>query len=420
MIPLPTPLPRVRAVHCDYRSSDEDVYQALKRATDPLDQALAKLSAARRIGIKFNQDWVQDRVIYHLGHRQQLVSDPVAQAVLRLLRERTRAEIFAIDVGVEGLMHQITDGSSTTLLPIFNEFDVPFIDGHTDGVKWVNVPGGGQMFERYPIPRSTAEADAIISVQKLKNHGFMGITLCTKNLFGLIPLQPAGRPRMYYHHLVRMPYMLADLGRIFNPILNIIDGLVTQAGAEWGPGDYPRICNVLAAGDQVVATDACGAYLMGHDPQADWLTPPFHRDRNALLIAAQSGFGTVNLEEIDFQSEVAAPVGEFFSRVLDSQEMVISWRKTTAEQGLYYLEHRLELADKHAGGYILLQMGEVRWSDPTGLIRISRRILSGDHPEQGMFLKFVDPDDAEGEHFEVYERTLKEVEALGVNAGGSQ
>ena len=48
----------VRAVHCDYRSSDEEVYQALKRATDPLDAAWEKLRKARRIGIKFNQDWV--------------------------------------------------------------------------------------------------------------------------------------------------------------------------------------------------------------------------------------------------------------------------------------------------------------------------------------------------------------------------
>ena len=53
---------------------------------------------------------------------------------------------------------------------------------------------------------------------------------------------------------------------------------------------------------------------MGHDPAADWLTPPFHRDRNALLVAAQSGFGTVNLNEIDFASELQpqAP-GIFYS-----------------------------------------------------------------------------------------------------------
>jgi len=294
----------------------------------------------------------------------------------------------------------------TNLLGVFNEFNLPYIDGHKDDVVWANVPGGGLMFKHYPIPRSCAEAGEIISVQKLKNHTFTGITLCLKNLFGLTQIQPRGRPRAYYHHLVRMPYMLADLGRIFNPALNIIDGLVTQAGEEWGKGEHPRICNTLIAGDQVIATDACAAALMGHDPQADWPTPPYHRDRNAILAAAESGFGTVDLRQIDFTSEVKAPVGEFYARQTDTREMNISWRKTMAEQGLYYRDHRDEFIERYRGQYILLQMGQVRWADPSGSVTTSRRLLAGDHPEQSMWLKFVDPAEEEQEHFEVYEKVL--------------
>jgi hypothetical protein len=36
----------------------------------------------------------------------------------------------------------------------------------------------------------------------------------------------------------------------------------------------------------------------------------------------------------------------------------------------------------------------------------SRRVISGDHPEQGIWMKYVEPHDPEGEHFEVYERML--------------
>ena len=403
---------RVRAVQCDYRASDEQVYQALKRATDPLEQAWEKLGRARRIAIKFNQDWPAARVVMHQGHRQQLVSDPVARATLRLLRERTQAELFAIDIGVEGLYQGTGLEACVTLMPLLKEFEVPYIFGHYEPVKWVPVPGGGQMFERYPLPQPLVEADEVISVQKLKNHMFMGVTLSLKNLFGLLPLEEHGRPRSYYHHLVRMPYMLADLGKILNPALNLIDGLVGQAGMEWGPGDNPRIGNTLVAGDQTIATDACATYLMGHDPQSDWLTPPFNRDRNALLVAAESGLGTVDLDKIDFQSEVTAPVAEFFTKALDSRETVISWRRTTAEQGLYYRDHRQEFVDKYAGQYILLQMGEVRWADPSGHIRISRRQLAGEHPNQAMWLKFVDPEEMEGEHFEVYEKTLETIPSI--------
>ncbi|HEY3291541.1 MAG TPA: DUF362 domain-containing protein [Anaerolineae bacterium] len=401
----------VRAVSCDYRGSDDEVYAALKRATDPLEKSWERLRKAKRIAIKFNQDWEPEKVAYHQGHRQQLVSDVVTRATLRLLREKTTASIFAVDVGVVGKPER-PRSEMTTILPVLNEFGVPFIDGREDEMVWQKVPGGGSMFNEYPLPRSSVEADEMISVQKLKNHAFMGITLCLKNLFGLMKIPPNGRTRAYYHHLVRMPYMLADLGRIYNPALNIIDGLVCQAGEEWGAGEEPRICNTLIAGDQVIATDAVGAHLMGHDPQTDWGREPFHRDRNSLLCAAERGFGTVNLDEINWLSEVTSPVGKFFSKITDSREMVHSWRKTTAEQGLYYRDHKKELVNQYAGEYILLQMNEVKWHDVTGIFWLSRRMLSGEHPEQAMWLKYVDPDEKEGEHFEVYEKTLQSMPSV--------
>ena len=45
----------VRAVHCDHRESDEEVYRALKRATEPLEESWDKIRQAQRITIKFNQ-----------------------------------------------------------------------------------------------------------------------------------------------------------------------------------------------------------------------------------------------------------------------------------------------------------------------------------------------------------------------------
>ncbi len=404
----------VRAVQCDYQSSDEEVYQALKRATQPLFRTWDRLSRAKRIAIKFNQDWLQQSVVMYQGHRQQLVSDPVARATLRLLKERTNAELFAIDIGLEGVRAKVTDGSSTQLLSVFREFNLPFIEGSQTPTAWVDVPGGGLMFDRYPLPQPITQADEVVSVQKLKNHAFTGITLCMKNLFALMAIEPAGRPRIYYHHLVRMPYMLADLGKITNPALNIIDGLVGQASSEWGRGEHPRICNTLIAGDHVVATDACGAALMGHDPRADWLTPPFHRDRNHLLAAAEGGFGTVDLDKIDFLSDVTAPLGEFFSVETDSRDMVVSWLRTTAEQALFYRDHQAEFERQYAGQYIFLQMGQVVSSDVEGKLHASRRIISGEHPEQGIWMKFVEPGDPEGEHFEVYEHMLSMIKTMGL------
>ena len=121
------------------------------------------------------------------------------------------------------------------------------------------------MFDTYILNRVFEEADEVVSIAKMKNHVFMGITLTMKNLFGLPPMiPPEGRTRSYYHHFIRLSYVLPDLGLITNPCLNIIDALTGQWGREWG--GEGRICNALIAGDHTVATDVCGMTLMGHDP----------------------------------------------------------------------------------------------------------------------------------------------------------
>ena len=410
---------KVRAAHCDYRAEEDQIYEALKRATDPLTETWDRLAKAKRIGIKFNHDQLIKQWIRYEGQLQQLVSEKLARAFLRLMRERTDAELVSPDVSFYK-MYDGTDPEETgTLIPIFREFGVEFIDGTIPPYKTYPVPGGGQMFSQYLLPQRAMEVDEFISVGKMKNHGFMGITLSLKNLFGLMPGEPEGNTRTYYHHLVRMPYMLADMGRLFNPALCIVDGLIGQAGMEWGNGDEKgpgRVANTLIAGNHTIATDACTDHLMGHDPQSDWLTPPFHRDRNSLLVAAEAGFGTVDLNEIDFESEVTRPLNEFFSHITDSQELVLSWRRTTCEQALYYRDNRQKLLDEYAGEYILLQEGEVRWHDKVSDLQESRRVLAGDKPEQAMWLKYVDPEEAEGEHFEVYENALAKIEAADTQA----
>lgn len=410
-----TPAYRVRAVHCDHRASDEEVYAALKRATAPLDRAWARLKKAKTIGVKFNQDWPLDRVIMFEGQRQQLVSDSVVRAVLRILQEQTGARIFCIEAGAGPRESRPDIDKVTPIMPILREFGVEYVDANAGPIVWTPVPGGGQMFRSYPLSARVMGMDAIVSVQKMKNHAFMGVTLCLKNLFGLTPIHPEGRPRQYYHHVVRMPYMLADLGRIYDPALNIIDALVGQANEEWGDGvGTGRIIDGLIAGDQAVATDACVTHLMGHDPKADWLSEPFKRDRNALLVAAQGGFGTVDLKAIDFTSELKPqPEGTFYSRTTDPSETVKVWRKTMCEQALLYRDNPQRFA-QYKGEYILLQRGEVRWHDKAGDMRESRRVLAGEWPGYSLWLKYVDPTEVEGEHYTIYEQTMRDLRAAGL------
>ena len=394
----------VRASHCDHRASEEEIYEVLKRTTDPLERSWKKLEKARRIVLKFNMIKPPERIEYFAGRRRELVDDAVARAVLRLLRERTTAELIATDTYPYGNGHVTPDDFNYRY--ILDDFGVRYVDSNLPPFTTYDVPGGGCMFDRYLLNAIFAEADEVVSIAKMKNHAFMGITLTLKNLFGLPPMiPPEGRTRSYYHHLIRLSYVLPDLGMITKPCLNIVEALTGQWGREWG--GEGRICNALMAGDHSVATDACGMTLMGHDPHSDWPTPPFRRDRNHLLIAAKHGFGTVDLNEIDFVSEVKAPLAEFDSVSTDSDATVANWRRTTCEQGLIYQDEQRKLIDRYRGEFIYMQDGQVVWNgiDPSNLG--SRRKLSGDKKDSALWLKYVDPAEGEGERFERYNECLR-------------
>ena len=399
---------RVRAAHCHHRATEEEIYQVLRRSTEPLTRSWERLGKANRIVMKFNMIKRREHVEYFAGRRRELVDDAVARAVLRLLRERTTAELVATDTYTYGNGRRVP--ADFNYRHILDEFGIRMIDSSLPPFATYEVPEGGCMFDRYTLNGIFAEADEFISIAKLKNHAFMGVTLTLKNLFGLPPMiPPEGRSRSYFHHLIRLSYVLPDLGLITRPCLNIVDALTGQSGREWG--GEGRIANALIAGDHPVATDACCTHLMGHDPQADWPTPPFRRDRNHLLIAAQRGFGTVDLDEIDFESEVQAPLAAFDSEATDSEERVASWRVTACQQGLFYRENRERLIGQHAGEFIFLQDGEVVWNGPDLSNLRSRRQLSGKRKDSAMWLKYVDPGEREGERFERYEECLSLADA---------
>jgi uncharacterized protein (DUF362 family) len=398
----------VRAAQCDHGATFDQIYDTLKRITAPLTKSWKRIEKAKKIVIKFNMMKLAENVVHFKGRRQELVDDAVCRAVLMLLREHNNGEIIATDTNPY-TPDKLTP-SDFNYAHHLKEFDVKFDDSNKAPWAVYEVPGGGNMFDRYVLSDVFQDADEVVSVAKMKNHLFMGVTLCMKNLFGLPPMvAPGGRVRTYFHHAIRLSYILPDLAMITNPCLNIIDALVGQKGREWG--GEGRIGNTLMAGDQVTATDACGTYLMGHDPTSDWPTPPFRRDRNHLLVAAQRGFGTVDLNEIDFQSEVDSPVAHFDSDVDESPDLLHTLRRTACEQGLYYRDRLSDMIDRYRNNFIYMQEGNVVWhgSDPSNIG--SHRDFSSARPGSALWLKMVDPEEFEGERFEVYENNLKALSA---------
>ncbi|MCZ6634255.1 MAG: DUF362 domain-containing protein [bacterium] len=394
---------RVRATRCSHKASREEIYQTLKTITDPLTRSWEKLEKAKKIGIKVNMQMRTDNIQRIGGRRQELVDEDVLHATLRLLRERTDAEIFVLDTSF--VPSGDRPGDDFNMRPLFEEFKIPYIEAGDPPFTSYKVPGGGLMFSEYQLSASLGEADAFVSLAKMKSHGFMGITLCLKNLFGLPPIPPHGRLRTYFHHPIRLSYVLPDLGQIANPCLNIIDALTGQSKAEWG--GEGRICDALIAGDHVIATDACGTYLMGTDPALDWPHPPYRRDRSPIAVAAENGFGTVNLDDIDFEKDdLEPPLAEFNSRAMNAEEDMVLLRKTACEQALYYRDNQDGFVNQYAGDYIYLQDGDVIWNGPHPDNNTRPTNPNADKKNHCAWLKRVDPEEQEGEHFSVYEQLL--------------
>ena len=176
---------KVRAVQCDYRVDEEEVYTALKRVTEPLTDTWERLGKAKRIGIKFNQDKEPKNRVYFEGQLQQLVSEKVARAVLRLLRERTSAELIVPDVSFYTMYNGATIEETTTHAQVFQDYDVTYINGIEPPHKVVEVPGGGQMFQRYVLPEGAVEVDEFYlgsQAEKSRLHGHYPFTEKTSSV----------------------------------------------------------------------------------------------------------------------------------------------------------------------------------------------------------------------------------------------
>lgn len=106
------------------------------------------------------------------------------------------------------------------------------------------------------------KVDAVITVGKLKTHGFTTMTGCVKNLYGLVP----GTTKVEYHS--RYPRadlfsdMLLDICEYVKPCFAVIDAVVGMEG-EGPSGGRPRFIGALLGGKNPHAVDAAAASLIG-------------------------------------------------------------------------------------------------------------------------------------------------------------
>jgi uncharacterized protein (DUF362 family) len=103
-------------------------------------------------------------------------------------------------------------------------------------------------------------ADALISVAKLKTHSLQKVTLNMKNLFGASP------EKFKIKHHPRLTEAICEYSSARTPDISFVDGLIGMDGK--GPvNGFPKICRLLVAGSDMLATDHFCAKLMGFRPE---------------------------------------------------------------------------------------------------------------------------------------------------------
>jgi uncharacterized protein (DUF362 family) len=287
------------------------IYQHMRDLLDGIGGLGDIVSAGDRVAIKVNlTGGIENRPLPGVSAIESYVTHPeVVRALAELVRDAGAKELLIVEAVYEWASYQLwgyedmADAIGATLI------DLNATDPYTDYAS-TPVGDGALIYQDFTFNHTLEDVDVFMSVSKMKNHWWAGVTHTMKNLFGLVParfytLNKEDNWRSAFHGegdepTSRIPRVINDLNRARPIHLGLVDGIKTTQSGEgpWIEGISPIEPGVLIAGKNPVATDAVATAVMGYDPTAERPDPPFVRGDNHLNIAYGLGLGTNRLDEI--------------------------------------------------------------------------------------------------------------------------
>lgn len=177
----------------------------------------------------------------------------VLSAVIKFAKQQGASEVIV----AEGPGHMRDTEfllKSTGLGKACADNDVRFVDLNLDDIVPVENDHGFSGLKPFFLPRTIVEADAVISIPKLKTHHWVGVTCSMKNLFGTVPGRKYGWPKNLLH-IKGIPNCIIDLVHLVHPVYAIVDAVVAMEGD--GPINGKGIeTHFLAMGADLAAVDA--------------------------------------------------------------------------------------------------------------------------------------------------------------------
>ena len=224
-----------------------------------------------------------------------IVTNPyTVEGIIRYVQRAEPAEIVIAEASACGLdtakafqVNGLEDVAARTGATIVNLYDEEFVP----------VPvRDGMVADNIRVAKRILEADFLINVPTMKTHVATGVSLCLKNLKGVLPENEKRRS-----HFLGVNKFVTDLNSIVKPQLSVIDGSVAMEGDGPMQGT-PVHFGVIVAGTDTVATDLVATRVMGFDP---WMFKCFNYARS-------QGLGVFNEDEITVSGLSVAEVKRSF------------------------------------------------------------------------------------------------------------
>ncbi|MCP4154698.1 MAG: DUF362 domain-containing protein [bacterium] len=265
---------KVALIGCDsYR--EEPVYQAVKKGVHLLGGLSCFANPGETIVLKPNI------LVGDIPEKASTTHPAVFTAVAKIFKE-SGAKILYGDSPAVGTMERT---AKTGLNAAAEELGIQQADFRTPVKVSFN---NALLAKQLALAKGALDADGIISIPKMKTHGFTRITGAVKNQFGCLP----GLQKAEFH--VKMPdiydfsKVLVDINNYLKPRLYIMDGIIAMEGNGPRSGD-PVAMNVLLLSSDPVALDAVFCRLIHMNPEC---VP-------TMAFGKESGLGTYLADEID-------------------------------------------------------------------------------------------------------------------------
>ncbi len=216
-------------------------------------------------------------------------------AVFRAMAELTLSSGAAVSFGDSpGFGSMVAVARKAGLLHVAEELGIGLADFKT-GVEVFCEEA--KQNKKFTVAKAIMESDVIISLPKLKTHGFEKYTGCIKNQFGCIPGIMKGEYHIKLPDANKFAQMLVDLSNFVKPALYVMDGIQAMEGN--GPrGGKPRHMGLLLFSSDPIALDATVCRLINLDPE----------NVPTIKFGCQSGSGVCRENDIEL---VGDDFGEF-------------------------------------------------------------------------------------------------------------